>query len=117
MKDNDIIYTVINDTLKNVDVSSGIGLLNIHTIPHSSESSKVDDINMSVYNDDVNGDYFYINGSTEYVISYHNSVDYKKKRDEITANKYLRENNGLQVGLYISYTMLPASAHNQYFNM
>ena len=33
MNDNDRIDTDMNDTLHNIDASSGIGLLNSHTIP------------------------------------------------------------------------------------
>ena len=33
MKDKDRIDTDMNDTLQNIDVSIGIGLLNIHTPP------------------------------------------------------------------------------------
>ena len=36
MKDNDRIDTYINDTLKNGDVSSVIGLLNIHNLPQAN---------------------------------------------------------------------------------
>ena len=32
MNDKDRIYTDMNDTLTNVDMNNGIGLLNIHTI-------------------------------------------------------------------------------------
>ena len=33
MNDNDSIDTNINDNLHNVDIISGIGLLNSHTLP------------------------------------------------------------------------------------
>ena len=50
------------------------------------------------------------------VINNHNSVDYTKKRDEISTNIYLRGNNGLLHGVYID-DMLPESSPNQYFSM
>ena len=46
----------MNDTLQNIDVSSVIGLLNIHTTPQDNESSKLNEINISVDNFDGNGD-------------------------------------------------------------
>ena len=42
MNENGMIDTDMNETLKNRDVSSGIGLLNIHTLPQNNESSKLD---------------------------------------------------------------------------
>ena len=45
-----------------------------------------------------------------------NSIDHKKKRDKISTNRYLMENNGLLDGLGIA-VMLPASILNQYSNM
>ena len=90
MNDNDRIDTDMNETLHNGYVSSGIGLLNSHTLPQDNESSKLDDMNVSVGNSDINGDYFYMNTSTGYVINNHNSIDYTKKRDEISTNRYLR---------------------------
>ena len=64
MKDNDRIDIYMNDTLQNGDTSSEIGLLNIHTLPQTNELSKLNNMNMSVDNGDVNGDYYYINSST-----------------------------------------------------
>ena len=57
-----------------------------------------------------------MNISTRSEINNHNSIDYTKKRYEISTNIYLRENNGLSDGVDIDY-MLPASTLNQYFNM
>ena len=37
MNDNDRIYKAINETLHNVDVSSGIGLLNSHNLTQDNE--------------------------------------------------------------------------------
>ena len=73
-------------------------------------------MNMSFYSGDVNGDYFYMNSSNWYVIINHTSVDYTKKRDEISTNKYLRGNNGL-LDVIDTDDMLLASVPNQYFNM
>ena len=72
MKDNDRIDIYMNDTLQNGDTSSEIGLLNIHTLPQTNELSKLNNMNMSVDNGDVNGDYYYINSSTGSVINDHN---------------------------------------------
>ena len=44
---------------------------------------------MSVYNGDVNGEYYYINCSAGSVIKNHNSVDYTKKIDETSTNRCL----------------------------
>ena len=60
-------------------------------------------MNISVDNSDVNGDYFYMNSSTGFVINNHNYIDYTKKRYEIYSNKYLRENNILTDGVDIYY--------------
>ena len=57
-----------------------------------------------------------MNTSTGYVINNHNSIDYTKKRDESSTNRYLRGNNGLPDSVEIYY-MLPASTPNQYANM
>ena len=55
MDDNDFIDTYINETLHHGDISSGISLLNIHTFPQSNETSKLNEMNMSVENDVSNG--------------------------------------------------------------
>ena len=59
---------------------------------------------------------FFMNSSTVSIIKNHNSIDYTKQRDEISANRYLMENNGLTVGIDIDY-MLNAYTYNQYVNM
>ena len=59
MNDNYSIDTDINNDLHNRDVSSGIGLLNILTLPQDNESSKLNDIHMCINNVDFNGDFFY----------------------------------------------------------
>ena len=56
-------------------------------------------MNMSVTNGYVNGEYYYMNVSTRYIIKNHNSVDYTNKRDKILTNRFLRENNGLPDGV------------------
>ena len=68
-------------------------------------------MNISVENDDINCDYYYMNSSNESFIKNHNSIDYTKKIDEISTNRYLREYNGLTDGLDIDY-MLPEYAPN-----
>ena len=45
-----------------------------------------------------------------------NSIDYTKKRDEISTKIYLRGNNGFPDGVGID-VMLPESVPNQYFHM
>ena len=72
--------TYMNDTVQNGDVSSGIGLINIHTLPQDSELSTLNEVNMSVENGDINGDYFYMNGSTGSESKNHDSIDYKNKK-------------------------------------
>ena len=68
-------------------------------------------MNMSVDNGDVNGDYCNMNSSTCSESNNHNSVSYKKKRDEISTNRYLGENHGLLYSVVID-DLLPASALN-----
>ena len=48
INDNDIINTDMNDTLKNVYVSSLIGLLTCHNISQANKSRKPNEQNMSV---------------------------------------------------------------------
>ena len=116
IKDNNRIDVDINETLQNGDVSSGIGFLNRHTPHQSNETIILNEVNMSVYNGDVNGDYCYMNSSTGYDIRNHNFIDYTNKRDEISTNTYLRKNYGLTDGVEID-DMLPVSAPNQYVDM
>ena len=66
--DNNRIDTDMDETLKNVDVSSVIGLINSHTPPQDNESSRLNEINIRVDNGDVNDDYFNMNGYTGYGI-------------------------------------------------
>ena len=108
INDNDRIDTDMNGNLHNGYASSLFGLLNSHTSHQDNESSKLNDLNMSVDNGCVNGDYFYMNSSTVSDIKNHNSVDYTNKIDEISTNVYLGENNGLPDGVDIG-GMLPSS--------
>ena len=71
-------------------MSSGLVLLNIHTLPKSSESSKLNEINMSVDNADFNGTCFYMNSSFVCYIMNHNSIGYIKGGNEISTNRYSR---------------------------
>ena len=66
---------------------------------------------MSVDNGDVNGDYCYMNGSNVSESKNNNYINYKKKRDDISTNRYLMKNNGLPDGVGID-VMLPTSALN-----
>ena len=97
MNDNDRIDTYMNETLQNENGSSGIGLLNIHTLPQDNVSSKLNEMNMSVDNGYVKGDYFYMNSSTGYFIKNHIFIDYANKRDEISTNKHLRNIMGYRM--------------------
>ena len=65
---------------------------------------------------EINGNYYYMNSSTGSESKNHNTIYYTKKRDEISNNRYLRENIALLDGVSID-DMLPASALNQYINM
>ena len=100
--------TYTNATFKNGYVSSGIGLLKIHTLPQDKQSGNFNDMNMNIENVDVNGDYCYMNIYTVSESNNHNSIDYTKKKDEISTNIYFMENNGLPDGVGID-VMLPAS--------
>ena len=71
----------INANLHNGDVISGIGLLNSHTIPQDNESSNSNDMNISVENGDVVGDYCYMNSSNWSESKNHNSIDYILKKE------------------------------------
>ena len=73
-------------------------------------------MNMSVDNGVANCDYCNMNSLTGYFINNHNSIDYKKKRDNFSTNKYRRENNGLLNGVDIG-DMSPTSALNQNLNI
>ena len=70
-------------------------------------------MNISVENGDSNGGYFYMNGSTGSIIRNHNYIDYKKKRDEISTNKYIREIMDFQM----VYKFMICSLHPHFINM
>ena len=80
---------------------SGIGLLNSHTLPQENKLSKLNVMNMSVENGDVNDDYCDMNRFTGSHIKNHNSVHYTNKRDETSTNRYLSVNNELLDGVDI----------------
>ena len=86
MNDNYRNDTYMNATLHNEDFSSGIGLLKSHTLLQYNYSSKLNDMNMSVDNGDINGYYFYMNISYGSKSKNHNSIDYTKKSDKISTN-------------------------------
>ena len=115
MNYNDSNDTYMNANVQRGDVSSGIGLLNSHTLPQDNESSNLNEMNTSVENGDVNDDYCYMDSSTGSESNNYNSIDYIQKRNEIYTKRYLTENNILSDGAGI-YVMLPASALNQYVN-
>ena len=116
MNDNDNIETDINETLYKGNVSSEIGLLYSHIFIQSNKSSKLNKMNMSIDNGDINGNYCYMNSSTWSVVNNQNPIDYTNNIDNITTNRDLKENNGLPGGVDI-YDMLPASAPIKYVNM
>ena len=87
MNNNDSNDTYMNETLQNGYVSSGIGLLNSHTLPQDNESSNLNDMNMSVDNGDANVDHCYINSYTGYESKNNSSIDYTKKIDKIYTNR------------------------------
>ena len=116
MNDNERNDADMNYNLHNVYVSRGIGLLNRHTPPQDNESSNLNEMNMSVDNGDINGDYCYMNDSTISESKKQNYIDHTKKIDEISTNRYLMKDNGLTDGVSID-NMLPASALNQCVNM
>ena len=73
------------------------------------------EIHMGVENGDINGGYCYMNSSTESEENNHNSVDSTNKRDEISTNRSVMENNGLTDSVGIGF-MFPAYTLNQYAN-
>ena len=52
--------TDMHTNLQNGDMSSGIGLLNIHILPQYDESSNLDEMEMGVENVNVNGGRCYL---------------------------------------------------------
>ena len=116
MNYNDRNDTDVNSNLHHGDISSGIGLLDSHTLSQDNESINLNDMNMSVENGDVNGDHFYINSSTRYESNNHNSIGYTNKRDSISTYMYLMVINVLPDGVGIDF-MFPASTLNQCANM
>ena len=102
----------MNANLKNEDVISGIGLINIHTTPQFKESSNLNEINMGVINVDVNGGHFYMNSPTV-SIKNHISIDSAEKKYDIASNRYQMENIGSHDGVDIDIA-LPESIFHQY---
>ena len=72
----------MKETLHNGYVSSGIGLLNIHTLPEDNQSIEQNEMNISVDNGYGNGHCCYRNSSTAFVIGNPNYIYhlYIKKR-------------------------------------
>ena len=79
----------MNPTLHNIDVSSGIVLLNIHTLPKDNESIHLNEMNISVENGGFNSYYCYTNSTTVSEPKNHNYIDYTNKIHEISINIYL----------------------------
>ena len=116
INDNDIINTDMNETLKNVDVTSLIGLVTCHNLSQANKSRKPNETNMSVKDGDVNTDYCYINGSSVSAINNHNFIGYTKKWNGISTKRFLSKNNGLPVCVYFD-DILPEFAPHQYITI
>ena len=86
MNDYNSIDTNINENLHNGYGISVIGLLNSHTLPPYNQSSKLNEINMSVENVYINCDFCYTNSCNVYVLKNRNIVDYTNKGDEFSTN-------------------------------
>ena len=97
-------------------MSSGIGLLNSHTLSQFNESSHLNKMNMGVENFDVNGGNCYMNIITVFEANNHNSIYSTKKIDEIYPYRSEIENTGLRDGVDI-YAVIPLSTLNLYANM
>ena len=70
----------MNAYLHNGDVSSRIGLINIHTISQFNEPSNLDEMNWGVENVDFSGGRFYINIHTLSEAKNHDSIYYTNKK-------------------------------------
>ena len=81
MNYNDMYDADMNANLYNGDVSSGIGLLNSHTLTQYKKSSNLNKINIGVRNGDVNGDHFYMNSSTGSESKNHSYIYSTSKKD------------------------------------
>ena len=64
MNYNDIYDMEINANLQNGDVSSGIGLIKIHTLHQCNIPSNLDEMNWSFKNGDFSGGHCYMNSNT-----------------------------------------------------
>ena len=111
MNYNDRYDMEMNYNLHNVDVSSGIGLINSNTPPQFNESSNQDEMNWGVKNYNVSGGHCYTNSNTVSEAKNHNYIDSTNKSDENTLNRSEMENTGFQDGVDID-VMLPASTFN-----
>ena len=80
INDNDRNDIDMNYNLQNGYMINITGLLNSQNTPQYNESSNFNDMNMSVYNGDVNGDYYYINSTTVSESNNQNYINYTKKR-------------------------------------
>ena len=83
MNYNDRDDTDMNANLQNGDVSSGISLLNSHTLTQCNKSINLNDMNMSVENGDVYG----VNSSTGSESKNHNCIYYTNKSDKMSPNR------------------------------
>ena len=78
----------MNDDLQNGCVSSGIGLINSHTLPQCNKWSNSTEINWGVKNINISGGHSYTNSHTPSEAKNHSSVYSKKKSDENTPNRF-----------------------------
>ena len=116
MNYNDIDDMDMNDNLQNGYVSSGIGLINSHTLPQCNKSINSNEMNWGVKMFNVSDGNCYKNIHTVYESKNHSSVYSTNKSDENTPNRSEIENTGLQNGVDID-VMLAASKLRQYVNM
>ena len=77
----------MNDNLKDGDVSSGIGLINSHTIPQCNKYFNLNGMNWGFKNGDVSGGHYYMNNHTVPEAKNKKSIDSTKKSDENTPNR------------------------------
>ena len=99
-----------------VYMSSGIGLINSHTISQFNKESDFNYMNWGVENGYVSSGNFYMNRHTLSEVDNHNYIYSRNKRDENSPKLSAMEDTGLQNGVDID-VIIPASTLHQYPNM
>ena len=110
--------------VENCDVSFRHGCMKIQTLcQHNGLKPMINfnnsddiDMNWDVKNCDMSGVHCFMNSNTLYKANNNNYVDYTKKSDQNTPNRYEIENTGLKDGDDID-VMLSTSTLNKYANM